>query len=212
MKAPALFFATAMALASGAANAASFNVVVNGTANPFLAGAASGLTISTNGNVDTAPAESPVAVAVTAGQTLSITASGSVGNCPGCFSPDPNGGSPTTSSAIDPSSTYTTFVNGYSNLPLNSLVGVFDGINGGNVFEIGANDPSIVVPVGATELYLGTVDGWQWNNNVGSFKVTITNTAAVPEPATWALMLVGFGMVGFAMRKRAQVNTTVRYA
>jgi len=26
--------------------------------------------------------------------------------------------------------------------------------------------------------------------------------AAVPEPATWAMMLVGFGLIGFAMRKR----------
>jgi hypothetical protein len=34
--------------------------------------------------------------------------------------------------------------------------------------------------------------------------------AAVPEPATWALMLTGFGMVGYAMRQRAR--TTVSYA
>ena len=36
--------------------------------------------------------------------------------------------------------------------------------------------------------------------------------AAVPEPATWALMLLGFGMIGFAMRKRSNVRTTVSYA
>jgi len=35
--------------------------------------------------------------------------------------------------------------------------------------------------------------------------------SAVPEPATWAMMLLGFGMVGFAMRKR-NVRTTVGYA
>jgi len=27
--------------------------------------------------------------------------------------------------------------------------------------------------------------------------------AAVPEPATWALMILGFGMVGAALRRRA---------
>jgi hypothetical protein len=27
-------------------------------------------------------------------------------------------------------------------------------------------------------------------------------TSAVPEPTTWAMMLIGFGAVGFAMRKR----------
>lgn len=37
--------------------------------------------------------------------------------------------------------------------------------------------------------------------------------AAVPEPATWALMLVGFGGIGFAMRRRkSKVTTTVAYA
>lgn len=37
--------------------------------------------------------------------------------------------------------------------------------------------------------------------------------AAVPEPATWAMMLVGVGMMGFAMRRRQKnVTTTVAYA
>ena len=30
-------------------------------------------------------------------------------------------------------------------------------------------------------------------------------TAAVPEPATWAMLIAGFGMVGFAARRRARV-------
>lgn len=30
-------------------------------------------------------------------------------------------------------------------------------------------------------------------------------TAAVPEPATWGLMIVGFGMVGMALRRRTAV-------
>lgn len=35
------------------------------------------------------------------------------------------------------------------------------------------------------------------------------NVAAVPEPATWAMMIGGFGMVGAAMRRRkAQVRVT----
>lgn len=38
-------------------------------------------------------------------------------------------------------------------------------------------------------------------------------TAPVPEPATWALMLVGFGGIGFAMRRRkSKVATSVRFA
>ncbi len=38
-------------------------------------------------------------------------------------------------------------------------------------------------------------------------------TAAVPEPSTWALMLLGFGAVGGAMRmKRRKTNTALSYA
>jgi len=35
------------------------------------------------------------------------------------------------------------------------------------------------------------------------FKVTGTQGPAVPEPATWALMILGFGLVGAAMRRRS---------
>lgn len=49
----------------------------------------------------------------------------------------------------------------------------------------------------------------------GSFTIglgTAAATPAVPEPATWALMILGMGAVGFAMRRRSKVNTTVRFA
>lgn len=59
--------------------------------------------------------------------------------------------------------------------------------------------------------------------NVGTFALTSivsgssslrisAVTAAVPEPASWAMMLVGFGSIGYAMRRRAKVRTTVRFA
>lgn len=44
---------------------------------------------------------------------------------------------------------------------------------------------------------------------------TITIAAAVgavPEPATWAMMLVGFGAIGVTMRRKSKVSTKVAYA
>ncbi|MHA6723182.1 PEPxxWA-CTERM sorting domain-containing protein [Sphingomonas sp. RS2018] len=37
-------------------------------------------------------------------------------------------------------------------------------------------------------------------------------TTAVPEPATWAMMMLGFGGIGFAMRRRSTVTTRIRFA
>ena len=40
----------------------------------------------------------------------------------------------------------------------------------------------------------------------------ITVTPAVPEPTTWAMMLFGFGVIGFAIRKRSNISNTISYA
>lgn len=37
---------------------------------------------------------------------------------------------------------------------------------------------------------------------VGTFTVTPATTAAVPEPASWALMIAGFGLAGARLRRR----------
>jgi hypothetical protein len=47
------------------------------------------------------------------------------------------------------------------------------------------------------------------NAGLGDFSPNGGNIAAVPEPASWALMLGGFGLVGGAMRRR---RTSVRFA
>ena len=39
----------------------------------------------------------------------------------------------------------------------------------------------------------------------GSYSGTL-NVAAVPEPATWAMMLIGFGAIGFSMRRRPRAT------
>jgi hypothetical protein len=71
---------------------------------------------------------------------------------------------------------------------------------------------TFVVPTGATRLFLGVLDGVAINaapgaayyNNTGAFVVGYDLTVpAVPEPETYALMLAGLGLIGFATRRRA---------
>ena len=42
--------------------------------------------------------------------------------------------------------------------------------------------------------------------------LTVRDNSSVLEPATWAMMLIGFGAIGFAMRRRKQVELTFRRA
>jgi hypothetical protein len=48
--------------------------------------------------------------------------------------------------------------------------------------------------------------GFSWGALAGSAPLTVSDvpidTSAVPEPATWALMLGGLGLVGWALRRR----------
>lgn len=42
--------------------------------------------------------------------------------------------------------------------------------------------------------------------------LTFIPAAAVPEPGTWAMMLVGFGAIGFSMRRRRRVTASLQAA
>ena len=46
------------------------------------------------------------------------------------------------------------------------------------------------------------VYSWGQGEMADSLTVQIGDAGAVPEPSTWAMMLLGFGAVGFAMRRR----------
>ena len=53
------------------------------------------------------------------------------------------------------------------------------------------------------------------SRGLGSYGGNLTfvpTAAAVPEPGTWALMLLGFGAVGFSMRRRRRVTATLQTA
>ena len=53
--------------------------------------------------------------------------------------------------------------------------------------------------------------GFETTPGVG-ITATTALAAAVPEPATWGMMILGMGAIGFAMRRRSGVRTAVRFA
>jgi hypothetical protein len=44
----------------------------------------------------------------------------------------------------------------------------------------------------------------------GSFGVSSRTTPGVPEPSTWAMLLIGFGGIGFSMRRRKSASRSQR--
>jgi hypothetical protein len=70
-------------------------------------------------------------------------------------------------------------------------------LTGSNVFDI-------VAPAGSGESYTGATFTTEDGSGFDTFKqlrLVLASTGAVPEPATWAMMLVGFGGIGMAMRR-----------
>jgi len=81
-------------------------------------------------------------------------------------------------------------------------------VEGGTLF--GGEEPRTVVTLNASN---GTIVHSQAvASQTGQFwglaPVSLDGVAAVPEPATWALMLVGFGLVGVALRRRPAVRVS----
>ncbi|WP_375393237.1 PEPxxWA-CTERM sorting domain-containing protein [uncultured Sphingomonas sp.] len=58
----------------------------------------------------------------------------------------------------------------------------------------------------------GTVAGtFTTDDELDTIRFVTGNAGAVPEPASWALMILGFGAVGGVMRRRGKVDTRVSY-
>ena len=70
------------------------------------------------------------------------------------------------------------------------------------------------IPLIAGALNTISVTGTAVSSTNGSLsgQLAFGNTAPVPEPATWGMMLVGFGMLGGAMRRRSKVARRVSFA
>ena len=69
-----------------------------------------------------------------------------------------------------------------------------------NSFEVPIGTNAFVLPDGVT----ANAGTWLVNNQ------RLGLAGAVPEPATWAMMLLGFGAVGYSMRRRSPGNRSTR--
>jgi hypothetical protein len=108
----------------------------------------------------------------------------------------------------------------YSNGQFNGFVFVSDFAFNGSYYQLRANGPTITVklldgvanafdphgfPVGTTSY----INARFTTGNANLSEVVPTDLeGAVPEPATWAMMLLGFGAIGFLMRRKRAANST----
>lgn len=89
--------------------------------------------------------------------------------------------------------------------PFGSLVGRYAD---GTYQQIGANFTGKATGNGALNLFY-----WDSNNGDNAGDISFTVLAGVPEPVTWAMMVMGFGLAGGALRRAKRVQTVrVRFA
>lgn len=85
--------------------------------------------------------------------------------------------------------------------------GVSNSGNNNSAVFIGAQSTTSSI----TSIIFHQLSGGGTNDFAISGLSLIGNVSAVPEPATWGMMIMGFGIVGGAMRRRRQ-KVTVTYA
>jgi hypothetical protein len=204
-----------LSIASGVQAA---TITVAGTSDPWLAGMPDGSTASFGAVAPTHSPVQVSGLSLIPGQTLNFSASGGVSHNPLTSLNDPDGGSffshlsgsengisditaplnsllgvfldnsqPDLTLAPGSLNFYSIGLNFSSLAPqVKQVFFIGDGLTGTNSGAV----QNFIVPTNATRLFLGTMDIFEWNNNIGSFSVTVQ---AVPEPST----IFGLGVLGF---------------
>ncbi len=106
---------------------------------------------------------------------------------------------------------FTTAISNGTGQYLGRTESTFYGIGSGGLFDSYFGAQIYTGPTSAPSIFQsGTFAAFFGNDPNQAGSLTISAVGAVPEPATWAMMLLGFGAVGFALRRRRQ-TTTVRF-
>ncbi len=81
-------------------------------------------------------------------------------------------------------------------------------------FDLGGANPDLGYFVWNNSVNPAGDSSWDYFFNPGNarFSATFDAQGAVPEPSTWALMILGFGLMGYGLRRRQKVKTSVSYA
>lgn len=101
----------------------------------------------------------------------------------------------------------------------------FSADNDGGLTIADNDGPATLAILTGAQLYNGTYGGPAWvpvfktgtfamagKGGIGSYTLTVSQvTSAIPEPSTWALAVLGMGLVGASLRGR-RTRVSVRYA
>jgi hypothetical protein len=220
--------------------ASAVTIAVPGSANPYLAGLPNGSTASGGDSAPGQSPVLVTGVPITFGTSLNFSATGATNNSfslPASGS-TPDGGtvfsrgsengisgtttrlnslvgvfldSSTPTASLAPSALDFGTVSSQSYLSLSPLLKQVFFIGDGLTGTGSGSAQTVVVPFGATRLFLGSADGFEWNNNSGQFTVNvsaISASTAVPEPFTVIGTLIG-GTVALRMRKKLKSTTKI---